>query len=75
MTLGLWQTTIICGISLLALAGIQWYTYQPKANVAEPVQKYADNPQAKEDYLNAEDGADYSTVKSLFGIDENQETE
>ncbi|NES18748.1 MAG: hypothetical protein F6K41_07410 [Symploca sp. SIO3E6] len=75
MKLGSLQATIICGISLIALAGIQWYSKQPKGNTIEPVQKYADNPQAKEDYLHAEDAADYSTIKKIFGIEEEQETE
>ena len=75
MKLSSLQATIICGISLIALAGIQWYSHQPKANNTEPVRKYADNPQAKEDYLNAEDAADYSTIRKIFGIEEEQETE
>jgi len=75
MKLSSLQATIICGISLIALAGIQWYGHQPKANTTEPVRKYADNPQAKEDYLNAEDAADYSTIRKIFGIEEDQETE
>ncbi|NEP59455.1 MAG: hypothetical protein F6K31_20990, partial [Symploca sp. SIO2G7] len=51
------------------------YSRQPQANTTEPVRKYADNPQAKEDYLNAEDAADYSTIRKIFGIEENKETE
>ncbi|NEP62637.1 MAG: hypothetical protein F6K31_37885, partial [Symploca sp. SIO2G7] len=65
MKLGSLQATIICGISLIALAGIQLYSRQPQANTTEPVRKYADNPQAKEDYLNAEDAADYSTIRKI----------